>query len=98
MTPKTLLTLKRSTPAYINFTKVLLKKNVSKSNSERESFLNSVALPNFNSKSFDIWESEIIKKDLTAELKSMPNGKSRGHDGLNKEFCKLFWNYLGLFY
>ena len=45
MMKKRLLTLKRSTIAfkfYIN----LFKKNVSKLDSEKESFLNSIALPN----------------------------------------------------
>ena len=72
MTTKTLLTLKRSTLAYLNFTKNLFKKNVSKSDLQKESFLNSIALPNVTSKSLDIWESEILEKDLITALKSMP--------------------------
>ena len=39
-----------------------------------ESFLNSIALPNLNSKSFDKFESEMTKIDLITALKSMPNG------------------------
>ena len=62
------------------------KKNVSKADSERESFLNCIALPNLNCKSFDIYENEITEKDLIIALKSMPNGKSPGHDGLTKEY------------
>ena len=54
MTPKTLLTLKR-------FQKDLLKKIVSKSDSKRESFLNSIALPNLSSKIVGICESKTIK-------------------------------------
>ena len=49
-----------------------------------ESSLNSIALQNLNSKSFDICESEITENDLLTALKSMPNGKSPGHDGLTK--------------
>ena len=72
MTAKTLLTLKRSTLAYLNFTKNLFEKNVSKSDLQKESFLNSIALPNVTSKSLDIWESEILEKDLITALKRMP--------------------------
>ena len=49
-----------------------------------------IALPNHNSKSFDICKSEVIEKDLIIALKSMPTGKSPGHDGLNKEFYEQF--------
>ena len=90
MTTKTLLTLKRSTLAYVNFTKKFLKKNVSKSDSEKKSFSNSIALPNLTSKSFDICESEITEKDLITALKGMPNGKSPGNDGLTKTFYNTF--------
>ena len=81
MMTKRLLTLKRSTIAfkfYIN----LFKKNVSKLDSEKESFLNSIALPNLTSKCFDVCESEITEKDLIAALKTMSNGKPPEHDGL----------------
>ena len=74
------------------FNKNLFKKNASKSDSERESFLNSIALPNLSSKSFDVSESEITEKDLITALKRMPNGKSTGHDALTKEFL---WTLLG---
>ena len=49
-----------------------------------------VELPNLNSESFDICESEITEKDLVTALKSMPIGKSLGHDGLTKEFYEHF--------
>ena len=64
--------------------------NVYKSDSEKKQFLNSIALPNLTSKSFDICESEITEKDLITALKSMPNGKSPGHDGLTKEFYEFY--------
>ena len=69
MTAKTLQTLKRSTLAYVNFTKNLFKKNASKSDLEKKSFLDSIALPNLTSKSFDICETEITEKDLITALK-----------------------------
>ena len=56
------------------FYKNLFKKNVYKSDSEKKSFLNSIALPNLTSKSFDICGSEITEKDLITAIKSMPNG------------------------
>ena len=98
MTPKILLTLKRSTFAYVNITKNLFKKNVSISGLERESFLNSIALPNLKSKIFDICEGEITEKDLITALESMPNGKSPGHDGLTKEFYEHFCDDLRFYF
>ena len=98
MATKTLLTLKRSTLAYVNFTKTFFKKNVSKSDLERESFLNSIALPNLNSKIFDIRESEITEKELITALKSMPKGKSRRYDGLTKEFYEHFCDDLKFYF
>ena len=70
----------------------------SKSDSERESFLNSITLPNPKSKSFDICESEITEKDLIIPLTSMPTGKSPGHYGLTKEFYEHFWDGLKLYF
>ena len=51
---KDITDLKEINTCIYKFYKSLLKKNVSKSESERESFLNRIALPNLNSKSFDI--------------------------------------------
>ena len=81
----------REINAYIcKFYKNIFKNNVSKSDSERKSFLNSIALPNLNSKSFGIFEIQITEKDLIAALKSMHIGKSPRHDGLTKEFYEHF--------
>ena len=81
------------------FYKNLFKKNdVSKSNSEKKLLLDSIALPNFTSKSFDICESETTEKDLISALKSMPNGKSPGNDGLTKEFYEHFWDDLKFYF
>ena len=81
---KDITDLKEINTCICKFYKNLFKKNVSKSDSEKKSFLDSIALPNLTSKSFDICESEITEKDLITALKSMPNGKSPGHDGLIK--------------
>ena len=80
------------------YNKNLFKKNISKSGLERESFLNSIALPNLKSKSFDLCESEITEKDLITALESMPNGESPGHDGLTKEFYEHFCDDLKFYF
>ena len=80
------------------FYKNLFKKNVSKPHLERESFLNSILLPNLNSKGFDIRESVITEKDLITALKNMPNGKSHEHDGLNKKIYEYFWDDLKFYF
>ena len=35
-----------------------------------------------------------LQKKTLAALKSMPNGKSPGHDGITKEFYEHFWDNL----
>ena len=61
---KDITDLKEINASICNFYKNLFKKSVSKSDSEKESFLNSIALPNLTSKCFDMCESEITEKDL----------------------------------
>ena len=95
---KDITDLKEINACICKFYKNLFKKNVSKSDSEKKSFLDSIALPNLTSKSFDICESEITEKDLITTLKSMPYGKSPGHDGLTKEFYEHFWDDLKFFF
>ena len=78
--------------AYIcKFSKKKLKKNVSKADSERDSLLNSIVLPNLNFKGVDICESEITEKDLITAHKSMPNCKFSGPEDLTKELYEHFW-------
>ena len=69
------------------------KKNFpfSKLDSERESFLNRIALPILKSKSFELCEAEITEKCLITALKNIPNGKSPGHNSLAIEFHKNCW-------
>ena len=95
---KDITDLKEINACICKFYKNLFKKNVSKSDSEKKSFLDSIALPNLTSKSFDICESEITEKDLITALKSMPYGKSPGHDGLTKEFYEHFWDDLKFYF
>ena len=42
-------------------------------------------------------EIEITEKDLITAVKSMPNGKSLGHDALTKEFYEHFWDDLKVY-
>ena len=95
---KDITDLKEINTCIYKFYKSLFKKNVSKSESERESFLNRIALPNLNSKSFDICGIKITEKDLINALKNMSNGKSPGHDGLNKEFYEYFVDDLKFYF
>ena len=95
---KRITDLKEINACICKFYKNLFKKNVSKCDSKRESFLNSIALPNLSSKSFDIYESETTEKELITVLKSMPNGKFPGLDGLTKEFHEPFWEDLKLYF
>ena len=76
--------LKEINACICKFYENLFKKNITKSDSEKKSFLNSIALPNLASKSFDICESEITEKDLITVLKSIPNGKSPGNERFNQ--------------
>ena len=61
-------------------------------------FLNSIALPNLSSKSFDICESESRKKTLITALKNMSNVNSPGRDDLTKEFYEHFWDDLKFYF
>ena len=63
-----------------------------------KSFLNSITLPNLTSESFDICECKITEKYLITAFRSMPNGKSPGHDGLAKQFCEHFWDDLRFYF
>ena len=38
------------------------------------------------------YEKDITEKELLESLKSMPNDKSPGNDGLTKEFFETFWS------
>ena len=95
---KDITDLKEINACICKFYKNLFKKNVSKSDLEKKSFLDSIVLPNLTSKSFDICESQITEKDLITALKSMPNGKSPAHDGLTKEFYEHLGRFKIIFY
>ena len=52
--------------------------------------LNSIDLPSLTNKQKDFCEIELEEKELCNALKSMPNNKTPGNDGLSKEFLKHF--------
>ena len=81
---KDITDVKKINACICKFYKNIFRTNVSKSDLERESLLNSIGLPNLNSKCVDICESEITEKVLITALKVMLNGKFSGHGGLNK--------------
>ena len=70
---KDITDLKEINACICKFYKNLFKKNASELDLERDSFLNSTALPNLSSKSVYIREGEITEKDLITALKRMPN-------------------------
>ena len=40
----------------------------------------------------DTWEQDITEQEILCAIKTTPNGKSPGLDGLPIEFYKIFWN------
>ena len=95
---KDITDIKEINACICKFYKNLFKKNASKLDSEKESFLNNIALPNLTSKCFDVCESEITEKDLITALKTMFNGKPPEHDGLTKQFYEHFWDDLKFYF
>ena len=56
--------------------------------------LNSIDLPCLTKEQKDFCEIELGEKELLNALKSMPNNKTPGNNGLSKEFYEAFWNEL----
>ena len=56
-------------------------------------FLNLVSIPQLTEDQSKDCEFIFSEKDLLV-LKSMPNNKSPGNDGLTKEFYEVFWDDL----
>ena len=69
---KKITDLKEINDCICKFYKNIFKKNVSKLDSEKESFLNNIALPNLTSKCFDGCESEITEKELRKTKECSP--------------------------
>ena len=66
-----------------------------KSFTNLSNILNSIDLPCLTNKQKDFCEiDDLGEKELLNALKSMPNNKTPGNDGLSKEFYEAFWNEL----
>ena len=56
--------------------------------------LKSVDLPCLTNEQKDLCEIELVGKELWNALKSMPDNKTSGNDGLSKGFYEAIWNEL----
>ena len=85
-----------TSPSEINLTlksfyENLFKKNIKKSVSEINNFLDKIDLPTISDEHYANCETEITEENLFVALKSMPRNKSPGNDGLSIEFYETFW-------
>ena len=76
------------------FYETLFKRNFSKTNVEKQWFLNSRSTKTLSNEQHDLCENKISETDLFYSMKSMKNNKTRGNDGLTKEFYETFWDEL----
>ena len=65
-----------------------------KSFTNLSNILNSIDLPCLTNEQKDFCEIELGEKELLNALKSMPNNKTPGDDGLSTEFYEAFWKEL----
>ena len=56
--------------------------------------LQSITLPSVTNGQKVVSNNDLTNKELFDALKGIPNNKSRGNDGLIKEFYETFWNEL----
>ena len=59
-----------------------------------EKFFSDVDIPKLSENQVKLCEENLTEKDLCNSLKSMQSDKSKGNDGLTKEFYKAFWTEL----
>ena len=76
------------------FYETLFKRNFSKTNVEKQRFLNSRSTKTLSNEQHDLCENKISETDLFYSMKSMKNNKTPGNDGLTKEFYETFWDEL----
>ena len=76
------------------FQETLYKRNFSKTNVEKQRFLNFLSTKTLTNEQYDLCENKISKTDLFNSMKSMNNNKTPDYDGLTKEFYKTFWDEL----
>ena len=85
-----------TTPSEISLTlktfdENLFQKTIAKSISDIEMFLSDIQLPTISDENYTICEDQVTEDNLLVTLKSMPNNKTPGNDGLSKEFNETFW-------
>ena len=54
-------------------------------------FLSDIHLPTISDDNYNMCEAETTEDNLLVALKSIPNDKAPGNDGLSKEFYETFW-------
>ena len=72
----------------------LFKRSFSKTNVEKQRFLNSLSTKTLTNEQYDLCENKISETDLFDFMKSIKNNKTPGNNGLTKEFYKTFWDEL----
>ena len=87
-----------TTPSEISLTlkkfyENLFRKNIANSaiSQNIEMFLSDIHLPTISDDNYNICEAEITEDNLPVALKSIPNNKTPGNDGLSKDFHETFW-------
>ena len=94
---RTLLGEKQVTDKYkINQELECFYRNLSTEKSEFQkedinAYLSQIDIPILTEEQSQICEGPITESELLNALKSMPNNKSSGNDGLKKEFYEIFW-------
>ena len=66
------------------FYETLFKRNFSKTNVEKQRFLNYLSNKTLTNEQYDLRENKISETDLFDSMKSMKNNKTPGNDGLTK--------------
>ena len=91
---KNLTCHKKINQELFDFYKGLFSENLNVSKNEIMQFLNLVSIPQLTEDQSKDCEFILSEKDLLLVLKSMPNNKSPGNDGVTKELYKIFWGDL----
>ena len=68
-----------------------MRTDIKKSVSDIENLLRQIQLPTISDENYAKCETDITENNLFVALKSMPNNKSPGDDGLSREFYEFFW-------
>ena len=73
------------------FTKISLLKNQNFKKKDINPYLSQINIPILTEEQSQTCEGPATESELLNALKSMPNNKSPGNDGLTKEFYETFW-------